>query len=303
MTDQSTPALPASDPYARAADLDDATVARLAERLDIRAADPRQHQLWHDFLARAPRVTAARVLEVGCGTGIITAKIAELPGVAEAVGVDPNPGFVDRARRRAPTLRFDVADGRTLPHPDAAFDGVVFATTLCHIREPEPALAEARRVLRPGGYLLVYDGDYASATVALGERDPLQACVSAAVAVLVHDPWLIRRLPALLDDAGFDCEPLVSHGYVEADVPAYLPSMVDVGADTLAAQGIISAATASALKAEARHRARSGRFFGHIAYASMLARRPASTAAPDSPGRTTSVMNSLNRSGSSKRGR
>jgi ubiquinone/menaquinone biosynthesis C-methylase UbiE len=272
----STPTAPRTaslDPYARIADLDDATVAALAERFEIRAADPRQHALWRDFLARAPHVPGARVLEVGCGTGIITTKIAHLPGVAEAVGVDPSPGFVDRARRRESSCLFEVADGRALPFEDATFDGVVLATTLCHVPEPERALAEARRVLRPGGYLLVYDGDYATATVAVGEHDPLQRCVDAAIGALVHDPWLIRRITRLLDQAGFPPGELHGHGYLEIESPRYLPSVVDVGADTLAARGVLTPATAEALKAEARHRAAAGHFFGHIAYASVLTTR------------------------------
>ncbi|HEU4423573.1 MAG TPA: methyltransferase domain-containing protein [Pilimelia sp.] len=191
------------DPYARIADLDDATVATLAERFEIRASDARQHELWRGFLSRAPHLAGARVLEVGCGTGIITAMIAELPGVAECIGVDPSAGFIERARHRAPSLRFEVADGRALPFGDHAFDGLVFATTLCHVPAPELALAEARRVLRPGGYLLVYDGDYATATVAMSGHDPLQSCLAAAIGALVHDPWLVRRLTGLVRDAGF----------------------------------------------------------------------------------------------------
>jgi ubiquinone/menaquinone biosynthesis C-methylase UbiE len=261
------------DPYARIADVDDATAARLAERFEIRASDPRQHRLWRDFLARTPSVDGACVLEVGCGTGIITAKIAELPGVVEAVGVDPSPYFVERARRRAPSLRFEVADGRSLPFDDATFDGVVFATTLCHVPGPEQALAEAHRVLRPGGYLLIYDGDYATSTVAIGSHDPLQACVEAAVEALVHDPWLVRRLTPLVRDAGFEPGDLHSHGYLELDSPAYMPSLIDVGADTLASTGTISTETAAAMKAEARDRVDRRRFFGHIAYASILATR------------------------------
>lgn len=263
-----------TDPYARAADLDDATVAALAERFEIRAADPRQRRLWRDFLARAPLIPHARVVEVGCGTGIITEMIAELPGVAEAIGMDPCPGFVERARRRAPALRFEVADGRALPLPDGSVDGVLFATTLCHVPEPERALAEARRVLRPGGYLLVYDGDYATTTVALGPRDPLQVCVDATLAALVHDPWLVRRLVPTVRDAGFVPDELHSHGHVEVDSPDYLLSIVDVGADALSQAGGITAAMADALKAEARARRDAGRFFGHIAYASLLAHRP-----------------------------
>ncbi len=267
------------DPYARASELGDDAVSALAARFEIRAADPRQRALWRDFLSRAPQIAAARVLEVGCGTGIITALVAELPGVTQAVGVDPIPGFVELARRRVPALRFEVADGRSLPFADESFDGVVFATTLCHVPTPERALGEARRVLRPGGYLLIYDGDYATTTVAVGANDPLQTCVDAAISGLVHDPWLVRRLPRLVRDAGFEPGQLRSHGYVELDSPAYLPSMIDVGVRALQASATISPPTATALRAEAQHRADSGRFYGHIAYASLLAHAPSTGAA------------------------
>ena len=263
------------DPYARIADLDEDAVAALAERIEIRAADPRQRRLWHDFLSRAPSPACPRVLEVGCGTGVVTAMIADLPGAVEVTGIDPSPVLVDRARRRAPSVRFQVADGRALPFEDASFDGVVLATTLCHVPGPGRALAEARRVLRPGGYLLVYDGDYAGTTVAIDTHDPLQRCVDAAIDTIVHDPWLVRRLPRMLREAGLVTGELHSHGYMDIESPRYLPTMVDLGADTLAGRGTISPATASALKAEARHRAQLGTSFGHIAYASILATRPA----------------------------
>ena len=65
-------------------------------------------------------------------------------------------------------------DGRALRFADGDFDVVVCHTVLCHVPEPERVLAEAFRVLRPGGTLAICDGDYATTTVALGEADPFR---------------------------------------------------------------------------------------------------------------------------------
>lgn len=263
-----------ADPYARIADLDEQTVATLADRIETRAADPRQQRLWADFLSRAQFPAGARVLEVGCGTGVITALVADLPGVEEVVGVDPSPHFVDRARHRAPRLSFEVADGRALPYDEASFDGVVIATTLCHVPGPDLVLAEARRVLRPGGVLLLYDGDYVTTTVAIHPLDPLQRCVEAAIGRLVHDPWLVRRLRGLVSAAGFDTEELVGHGHLATEEPTYALGLVDLGADTLVDARCLDRGTGDALKVEARDRVAGGRFFCHIGYASLRATLP-----------------------------
>ena len=65
MSTTTAPRTSSHDPYARIADLDEAAVAALADRIEVRAADQRQHRLWREFLARPSYPTGARVLEVG----------------------------------------------------------------------------------------------------------------------------------------------------------------------------------------------------------------------------------------------
>jgi SAM-dependent methyltransferase len=265
------------DVYATIAEVDVATQERLAAVLELRAADPQQRAMLDSYLSEVEVPPAARVLEVGCGTGAVTRVLARRPGVAEAVGVDPSPVFVARAGELAAGLgntSFEEGDGRALRFGDGGFDVVVCHTVLCHVPEPERVLAEAFRVLRPGGTVAVCDGDYATTTVALGEADPLQDCIEAVKAEFLNDPWLVRRLPALLRSAGFELRGSRSHGYLQTDQPAYMLTLVDRGADALASRGRIGPELCASLKAEARRRAEADEFYGFIGFASFIARKP-----------------------------
>jgi ubiquinone/menaquinone biosynthesis C-methylase UbiE len=268
---------PMTDVYATIATVDPAVQERLAVILEMRAANPQQRAMLESYLSELEFPPGARVLEIGCGTGAVTRVLASRRDVAEAIGVDPSPIFVAKARELSAgltSLSFEEGDGRALRFRDVAFDVVVFHTTLCHVPEPERALAEAYRVLRPGGWLAIFDGDYTTTTVALGDFDPLQNCVETVLATLVNDCWIVRRLPSLVRSAGFDGGRLRSYGYAETAEPAYMLTIVDRGADTLASWGRIGAELCASLKAEARRRAEAGMFFGFIGFASLIARKP-----------------------------
>lgn len=263
------------DVYASITEAAPEVQARLADVIEMRAADPRQGDMLKAYLSEIVFPPGAAVLEIGCGTGAVTRVLARWPGVARAVGIDPSPVFLARARelsRGIDAASFEQGDGRALPFGAATFDVVVVHTAISHVPQPDRLLAEARRVLRPGGWLAVFDGDYATATVARGPRDPLEACIHAFREDFVHDAWIVRRLPRLLSEAGFRLASMRSHGYVEARQAGYMMSWIERGADALVRTGQVSPEGAAALKAEAKGRDERGEWFGHIAFASAIAR-------------------------------
>ena len=266
------------DIYTKVTEAAPEILAGLMTALELRGADPQLRAMLHTYLTDAALPLGARVLEVGCGTGAITRVLATWPPVGETIGVDPSPVLVAKARELAGGLTavvFEEADGRSLPFAGDRFDAVVFHTTLCHVPEPEVMLHEAVRVLRPGGCLAVFEGDYATATLATRAGDPLEECAEAFREQFVHDPWLVRRLPALVQVAGVRLQRVRSYGYLETSKPGFmLPSWVDLGADALVASEWIGTDMAAALKAEARRRVANGEYFGHIAYMSLVARKP-----------------------------
>ncbi len=265
------------DVFANISEAPPQALEMIAGVLELRASIPQQQDMLRTYLRDIDVPPGAEVLEVGCGTGPIARVLATWPHVKEVVGVDPSPFLIERARALSAglaTLTFEIGDGRALGLTDARFDVVILHTVLSHVPGPEAVLAEAHRVLRPGGWLGVCDGDFSTATLAMGDLDPLEVCVRAFVEGFVNDRWMVRRMSGLAAAAGFEVSPLRSYGLVETSNPGLTLTWVDRGADLLAGRGQIGTELASALKAEAKRRAERNAFFGYMAYASMVARKP-----------------------------
>jgi trans-aconitate methyltransferase len=98
-----------------------------------------------DLLAAQP---GERILDVGCGTGHLTAQVAQAG--AFVTGIDRSPEMIRQAHEKYPALRFQVMDAREITLPES-FDAVFSNATLHWIREPELVIAGIARCLRPGG--------------------------------------------------------------------------------------------------------------------------------------------------------
>ncbi len=124
--------------------------------------------------------SCAEVLLVGIGSGL---DLPLLPEGPRYTGLDLTPAMLVRARRKAAALkreiRLDVGDARRLPYGDAAFDAVVLHLILAVAPHPERVLAEAARVLRRGGRILILDK-----FLRPGQSAPLRRLVSPLLGAL-----------------------------------------------------------------------------------------------------------------------
>jgi phosphatidylethanolamine/phosphatidyl-N-methylethanolamine N-methyltransferase len=139
-------------------------------------------------LARLPDHGCSKVLIDGIGTGL---DLPWLPAGHRYVGIDLTPAMLDKARRRRNALDLALIEGdvRSLPFVDSAFDHVVMHLILAVVSDPVSALAEAARVLKPRGTMLVLDkflrrGERASARRLLS---PLAGRVATRLDVVFED--------------------------------------------------------------------------------------------------------------------
>ena len=115
------------------------------------------------FLRWLERPAGGRWLDVGCGTGALTAAVLAVAEPAEVTGVDPSEGFLAEARALVtdPRSSFRAGDARALPFPGGRFDAVVSGLALNFVPDPGRAVAEFARVAVPGGVAAAYVWDYA----------------------------------------------------------------------------------------------------------------------------------------------
>ena len=143
--------------------------------------------IWPQEQPLFERYAPSRILDIGCGTGEITSRLATLFPAATLVGIDIIEAHLARARDRyaafGDRLEFTAGDAFDLRYPAAAFDLAVCRHVVQAVPEPEKIFAEMVRVTRPGGHIHVIAEDYGMVTVPSATFDTAKFWFEAPLAV------------------------------------------------------------------------------------------------------------------------
>lgn len=221
-----------------------------------------------------------RVIDVGCGTGLdLLAMATDVGATGRVTGIDVSARAVAAARRRVSgvsTVTATVADVQDLPYEDGSFDACRADRTLQHVPDAERALAEIRRVLSPGGLLVVlelrtnlqWDANLAS--------DPVGQTVHEAFSTTdERRTWLGYMLPLLLARSGFadlrlDATPRRTGDFHVADVALRLTDHVQQATQ----DGLIDAGAGAEWLHRVREAAGDGRLTLTFEALTFVGRRP-----------------------------
>jgi SAM-dependent methyltransferase len=188
----------------------DAARARdLAGRLELRAKAADEVEARETYLGLLGVTAGEHVLDVGCGSGVVTREIARRVGPRGlAVGLDLSPALLAVARELAQEanlgdrIEFRAGSVLELPFADSSFDVVLCATVLSHVPGGETAIPELARVLRPGGRIGVFEIDTDMTAFTHPDRELTRRIIAAASDATAVDGWLGRRMPSLFPQSG-----------------------------------------------------------------------------------------------------
>lgn len=242
--------------------------ARAAARLERIYAAP-------EIVEQRARTRAAlgarpgeRGLDIGCGPGFLACELArEVGPTGWITAIDSSPDMLAAARARAAreglAERIEVAPGEAarLGLATGSFDFVVAVQVYLYVAEIEQALAEAARVLRPGGRLAVVDTDWDSCVWLTGDRDRHRRVMEARMAHFAN-PHLPPRLPGLLRQAGLRLAHASAIPILElrGGPDTFSGDLIGVTADAAVQHGI-PPEEAEAWKADLRGRTGDGEYF------------------------------------------
>jgi len=194
------------DPYTNPDSQTDRTLQAMITRLEERGQHPAFQEMIDHYVSSIRGDQPVSVLDLGCGTGVVTRRLAQMLHASSNIhGADVSDALLAEGRRQDQTQRIHwdyISPGR-LPYADGQFDVVTMHTLLSHVNDPVAILKEAKRVLAPGGKLIVFDADHAGTTYGQESYEAMRRVDHLLTSAIATHPDICRQMPRYLKTVGF----------------------------------------------------------------------------------------------------
>lgn len=267
-------------PFGRTDKLDEAMLEALVVRFEARGEHLLFSEMLHEYLDAMHIDNASTVLDMGCGTGLAARAIMHRRDFSGSVtGVDLSPHLVAAAEwlageeEIAEHTEFWTGDVRRLEFADGTFDAVIAHTLLSHVDDALAAVKETARVLKVGGMIGIFDGDYASLT--FGHADPVKGKYYDEVLInaLVTNPRVMRQTPRLLRATGLELVTSFSYALSEVGTANFWSSAIEAYRKLIPKAGVMTEDEADAWVARLVKDSEESIFFGASNYYGYVAKR------------------------------
>jgi SAM-dependent methyltransferase len=254
---------------------DEATARRIEAMYHAGDAARRRRIVRRALAAR----TAERLVDIGCGPGFYCAELAEEVGpFGSVVGVDSSAAMLELAERRcAEHGNVDLREGAatSLPVEDASADAVVCVQVLEYVDDVAAALAEMRRVLRPGGRAVIWDIDWATVSWHSRDASRMRRVLEAWDDHLAHRS-LPRTLARDLRKAGLEDVRAEAHAFatIELDPDSYASVLTPIVEAFVAGRNGVRKEEARAWAVEQRRLGERGELYFASTQLCFTARKP-----------------------------
>ena len=245
----------------------------MAAFLEKRSRTPDMQAINQKLCETVAAQPGERLLEVGSGSGILCRMLApQLQPGGQIVGVDISPEMTLEAQKYALAeeidngITFETCAAESLPYPEANFDGAIAARLLLHAAEPEAVIHEMKRVVKPGGRVVVMDWDFDTVTVDHPDRELSRRLLHWRNDHHGGNNWSGRQLWRRMSNAGLQnlsVHPWVSITHSEEDG---LTQSLWRAAQVACEAGVISPVEQDDWVNELKDRIRAGIFFASIVY-------------------------------------